>query len=174
MAFKNLLTLLEEFQGLYLKALATQVREKDIVASGALGDSLNPRVQPKVKAFGNLYEMKVEMIDYADEVDQGTQPAGKLPNRFKAATGQSKIEKWLTYKNVIDRLGIQGMPKTEQQSLAYYISRNLETKGKEGRNFLAPAINPIHKKIKGRVAEAVSEDVVFSLEEIKRIIEENK
>lgn len=176
MAFKKLIDTLEEFQGLYLKAIAKQIKQKDIVASGALGDSVNPKLsaQPKVSVFGNLYEMKVEMNDYGDEIDQGTQPSGKMPNNFKASRDKNKIYLWLTYPNVIDRLKIQGIDDEERKSIAYFVSRSIEKNGKKARPFLSAAIDPIHKQLKPRFADAVGEAVVFSIEEMYRIIEENK
>lgn len=175
MAFKKLIEVLEEFQGLYLKALGRQIKQKDIVASGALGDSLNPAItaQPKVSVFGGLYEMKVEMLDYGDEVDQGTQPKGKLPNTFTVAKNQKDILLWLTYPNVKDKLQIEGLSQEEREGLAATISMNIEKGGVAPRNFLEPAINPIHSKIKPRFADAVADSVVFSIEEMNRIVEEN-
>jgi len=79
MAFDKLVDALNKMREQYVQELTDSLTEKNLISSGKLGESLKINVQPKVKVFGQVYRMQINMADYGENVDKGRKPGKGLP-----------------------------------------------------------------------------------------------
>ena len=96
MAFDKLIDALNYFRAQYVKELTNSLTEKNLISSGNLGESLKINVQPKVKVFGQIYHMQINMADYGENVDEGRKAGKGLP--------VGVIEGWLKYPNTLQKV----------------------------------------------------------------------
>ncbi len=96
MAFDKLIDALNKMRGQYVKELTDSLTKKNLISSGKLGESLKINVQPKVKVFGQVYRMQINMADYGENVDEGRKPGKGLP--------VGVIEGWLRYPNTLQKV----------------------------------------------------------------------
>ena len=175
MAFDKLIDALNDFREEYTKALTTSLQGgstlgsgegQGYVASGKLGTSIKLPAQPKVKLFGKIYSMKITMLDYGITLDEGRGAGEDAPS-------VEDIKKWLTYPNVLARLGGDDKQWTDKKRTSWaewivYKKLKYPTKGK---NWIQPAFDKVTPKIAGVVEAAIAEDIELTFAEIKRIIE---
>lgn len=101
------------------------LQQSEQIASGDLETS----IEPTFSIYSDRMTVDVMMAKYARFVDEGRKP-GKPPPR-------SAIEKWLTYPNVKDRMGIRNaMTDKETASLATLIARKIGREGTKGNHFI--------------------------------------
>jgi len=165
MAFDKLIDALNEFRGEYVRELTNSLTEKNLIASGQLGESIKLDVQPKVKVFGQVYRMQIRMAEYGEYVDAGRKPGKGLP--------PTVLENWLRYPNVLQKVTGQDkqLKDYERKSLAYLINRSIKQKGIKPKNWIQPAADKANRNIAGVVEAAIAEDIELTFEEIKRLIE---
>jgi len=165
MAFDKLIDALNDFRAQYVKELTNSLTEKNLISSGNLGESLKINVQPKVKVFGQIYHMQINMADYGENVDEGRKPGKGLP--------VGVIEGWLKYPNTLQKVTGQDKRLDDYQlkSLAFVINRSIKKKGIKPKNWIQPALDKVTPKIAGVIEAAIAEDIELTFAEIKRIIE---
>ena len=165
MAFDKLIDALNKFRGEYVKELTNSLTEKNLISSGQLGESIKLNVQPKVKVFGQIYQLQIRMAEYGENVDEGRKPGKGLP--------VGVLEKWLTYPNTLQKVTGQDrqLKDHERKSLAYVINRSIKRKGIKPKNWIQPAADKANKNIAGVVEAALAEDIEITFEEIKKLIE---
>jgi hypothetical protein len=165
MAFDKLIDALNEFRGEYVRELTNSLTEKNLIASGELGNSIKLNVQPKVKLFGQIYRMQIRMAEYGENVDKGRAPGKGLP--------VGVLEEWLKYPNTLQKVTGQDkqLSDYERKSLAFVINRSIKQKGIKPKNWLQPAFDKVTPKIAGVVEAALAEDIEITFEEIKKLIE---
>jgi len=165
MAFDKLIDALNEFRGEYVKELTNSLTEKNLIASGQLGESIKLDVQPKVKVFGQIYRMQIRMAEYGEYVDEGRKPGKGLP--------VGVLENWLRYPNVLQKVTGQDkqLKDYERKSLAFLINRSIKQKGIKPKNWIQPAADKANRNIAGVVEAAIAEDIEITFEEIKKLIE---
>ena len=176
MAFGKLIDALNDFRGEYAKELNLSLsggssagsggRGQGNNASGKLGESLRLSAQPKVKLFGQIYRMQITMLDYGITLDEGRGAGEDMPT-------VNAIKKWLTYPNVLARIGGDDRQWTDKKRTSWaewivYKKLKYPTKGK---NWIQPALDKVTPKIAKVVEVAIAEDIEITFEEIKRIIE---
>ena len=165
MAFDKLIDALNKMRGQYVKELTDSLTEKNLISSGKLGESLKINVQPKVKVFGQVYRMQINMADYGENVDKGRKPGKGLP--------PGVLQDWLRQPNTLQKVTGQDkqLSEYERKSLAFVINRSIKKKGIKPKNWIQPALDKVTPKIAGVVEAAIAEDIELTFEEIKRIIE---
>ena len=165
MAFDKLIDALNEFRGEYVRELTNSLTEKNLIASGQLGESIKLDVQPKVKVFGQIYRLQIRMAEYGEYVDEGRKPGKGLP--------PTVLENWLRYPNVLQKVTGQDkqLSDYERKSLAFVINRSIKRKGIKPKNWIQPAFDKVTPKIAGVVEAAIAEDIELTFEEIKKLIE---
>ena len=165
MAFDKLIDALNKMRGQYVKELTDSLTEKNLISSGKLGESLKINVQPKVKVFGQIYRMQINMADYGENVDKGRKPGKGLP--------PGVLEDWLRQPNTLQKVTGQDkqLKDYERKSLAYVINRSIKKKGIKPKNWIQPAVDKAGKNIVGVVEAAIAEDIEITFEEIKKLIE---
>jgi len=165
MAFDKLIDALNKMRGQYVKELTDSLTEKNLISSGKLGESLKINVQPKVKVFGQVYRMQINMADYGENVDKGRKPGKGLP--------PGVIQDWLRYPNTLQKVTGQDkqLSDYERNSLAFVINRSIKRKGIKPKNWIQPAVDKAGKNIVGVVEAAIAEDIEITFEEIKKLIE---
>ncbi len=152
-------------RGQYVKELTDSLTEKNLISSGKLGESLKINVQPKVKVFGQIYRMQINMADYGENVDKGRKPGKGLP--------PGVLQDWLRQPNTLQKVTGQDkqLKDYERKSLAYVINRSIKKKGIKPKNWIQPAVDKAGKNIVGVVEAAIAEDIEITFEEIKKLIE---
>jgi hypothetical protein len=165
MAFDKLIDALNKMRGQYVKELTDSLTKKNLISSGKLGESLKINVQPKVKVFGQIYRMQINMADYGENVDKGRKPGKGLP--------PGVLEQWLSYPNTLQKVTGQDkqLSDYERKSLAFVINRSIKRKGIKPKNWIQPAVDKAGKNIVGVVEAAIAEDIEITFEEIKKLIE---
>jgi len=165
MAFDKLIDALNKMRGQYVKELTDSLTKKNLISSGKLGESLKINVQPKVKVFGQIYRMQINMADYGDNVDKGRKPGKGLP--------PGVLQDWLRQPNTLQKVTGQDkqLKDYEGKSLAYVINRSIKKKGIKPKNWIQPAFEKGSKNIVGVVEAAIAEDIEITFEEIKKLIE---
>jgi len=165
MAFDKLIDALNKMRGQYVKELTDSLTKKNLISSGKLGESLKINVQPKVKVFGQIYRMQINMADYGDNVDKGRKPGKGLP--------PGVLQDWLRQPNTLQKVTGQDkqLKDYERKSLAYVINRSIKKKGIKPKNWIQPAFEKGSKNIVGVVEAAIAEDIEITFEEIKKLIE---
>ena len=165
MAFDKLIDALNKMREQYVQELTDSLTEKNLISSGKLGESLKINVQPKVKVFGQIYRMQINMAAYGENVDEGRKPGKGLP--------PGVLEQWLSYPNTLQKVTGQDkqLSEYERKSLAFVINRSIKKKGIKPKNWIQPAVDKVTPKIAGVVEAAIAEDIELTFEEIKRIIE---
>ena len=165
MAFDKLIDALNKMRGQYVKELTDSLTENNLISSGKLGESLKINVQPKVKVFGQVYRMQINMADYGENVDKGRKPGKGLP--------PGVIQDWLRYPNTLQKVTGQDkqLSDYERNSLAFVINRSIKRKGIKPKNWIQPAVDKAGKNIVGVVEAAIAEDIEITFEEIKKLIE---
>jgi len=165
MAFDKLIDALNEFRGEYVRELTNSLTEKNLIASGELGNSIKLNVQPKVRLFGQIYRMQIRMAEYGENVDKGRAPGKGLP--------VGVLEEWLKYPNTLQKVTGQDkqMKDYERKSLAFVINRSIKQKGIKPKNWIQPAFEKVTPKIAGVVEASLAEDIELTFEEIKKLIE---
>lgn len=165
MAFDKLIDTLNKMRGQYVKELTDSLTEKNLISSGKLGESLKINVQPKVKVFGQIYRMQINMADYGENVDKGRKPGKGLP--------PGVLQDWLRQPNTLQKVTGQDkqLKDYERKSLAYVINRSIKKKGIKPKNWIQPAVDKASKNIVGVVEAAIAEDIEITFEEIKKLIE---
>lgn len=165
MAFDKLIDALNKMRGQYVKELTDSLTEKNLISSGKLGESLKINVQPKVKVFGQIYRMQINMADYGDNVDKGRKPGKGLP--------PGVLQDWLRQPNTLQKVTGQDkqLKDYQRKSLAYVINRSIKKKGIKPKNWIQPAFDKGSKNIVGVVEAAIAEDIEITFEEIKKLIE---
>jgi len=130
MAFDKLIDALNEFRGEYVKELTNSLTEKNLIASGELGNSIKLNVQPKVRLFGQIYRMQIRMAEYGENVDKGRAPGKGLP--------VGVLEEWLKYPNTLQKVTGQDkqLKDYERKSLAFVINRSIKKKGIKPKNWI--------------------------------------
>lgn len=178
MAFDKLVDTLNSFRKAYTNALGKSIKDNNLVATGRLAESVSLPKQPKVKVFGGIYNMAITMEDYGLDLDEGTKPQGKRPNRFTMSENYGDIYDWLKIPTIRDKIGgFKGDSDTAQWSeskhrgLAFVISRNLANYGMRPRNWIDPYIEPINRAVPSEIEEAIADDVALSMEQLKKFIE---
>ena len=165
MAFDKLIDALNKMRGQYVKELTDSLTEKNLISSGKLGESLKINVQPKVKVFGQVYRMQINMADYGENVDKGRKPGKGLP--------PGVLQDWLRQPNTLQKVTGQDkqLKDYERKSLAYVINRSIKKKGIKPKNWIQPAVDKAGKNIVGVIEAAIAEDIEITFEEIKKLIE---
>jgi len=165
MAFDKLIDALNKMRGQYVKELTDSLTKKNLISSGKLGESLKINVQPKVKVFGQIYRMQINMADYGENVDKGRKPGKGLP--------PGVLQDWLRQPNTLQKVTGQDkqLKDYERKSLAYVINRSIKKKGIKPKNWIQPAVDKAGKNIVGVVEAAIAEDIEITFEEIKKLIE---
>ena len=178
MAFDKLVDTLNGFRKAYTNALGKSIKKHHLVATGRLNTSVSLPKQPKVKVFGGIYQMQITMEDYGLDLDEGTQPQGKRPNRFTMSENYGDIYNWLKIPTIRDKIGgFKGYSDTAEWSerkhkgLAFVISSNLESYGLRPRDWINPAIEPINRAVPSEIEEAIANDVALTMEQLKKFIE---
>jgi len=178
MAFDKLVDTLNGFRKAYTNALGKSITKHHLVATGKLGESVTLPKQPKVKVFGGIYNMAITMEDYGLDLDEGTKPQGKRPNRFTMSENYGDIYDWLSIPTIKDKIGgFKGSSDTakwsqsKHEGLAFVISRNLQNYGLRPRNWIDPAIEPINRSVPSEIEEAIADDVALTMEQLKKFIE---
>jgi len=178
MAFDKLVDTLNGFRKAYTNALGKSIKKHHLVATGRLNTSVSLPKQPKVKVFGGIYQMQITMEDYGLDLDEGTQPQGKRPNRFTMSENYGDIYNWLSIPTIRDKIGgFKGSSDTAEWSerkhkgLAFVISSNLESYGLRPRDWINPAIEPINRAVPSEIEEAIANDVALTMEQLKKFIE---
>lgn len=175
MALDKLVDALNEFRGEYARALADSLqggstlgsgKGKGHVASGKLLNSLSVDVQPKVKLFGQIYRMQINMEDYGETLDEGRAAGVDTPT----VTG---IMKWLTYPNVLARVTGSGKQLSDygRKKFATNIVNKIKREGVSAKNWIQPAYDKVTPKIEKVVEAAILEDLEITLEQIKQLID---
>jgi len=165
MAFDKLIDALNKMRGQYVKELTDSLTKKNLISSGKLGESLKINVQPKVKVFGQVYRMQINMADYGENVDKGRKPGKGLP--------PGVLQDWLRYPNTLQKVTGQDkqLSDYERKSLAFVINRSIKRKGIKPKNWIQPAVDKAGKNIVGVVEAAIAEDIEITFAEIKKLIE---
>jgi hypothetical protein len=165
MAFDKLIDALNKMRGQYVKELTDSLTEKNLISSGKLGESLKINVQPKVKVFGQIYRMQINMADYGENVDKGRKPGKGLP--------VGVLQDWLRQPNTLQKVTGQDkqLSDYERKSLAFVINRSIKKKGIKPKNWIQPAVDKASKNIVGVIEAALAEDIEITFEEIKKLIE---
>jgi len=165
MAFDKLIDALNKMRGQYVKELTDSLTKKNLISSGKLGESLKINVQPKVKVFGQIYRMQINMADYGENVDKGRKPGKGLP--------PGVLQDWLRQPNTLQKVTGQDkqLKDYERKSLAYVINRSIKKKGIKPKNWIQPAFDKGSKNIIGVIEAAIAEDIEITFEEIKKLIE---
>lgn len=165
MAFDKLIDALNKMRGQYVKELTDSLTKKNLISSGKLGESLKINVQPKVKVFGQIYRMQINMADYGENVDKGRKPGKGLP--------PGVLQDWLRQPNTLQKVTGQDkqLKDYERKSLAFVINRSIKKKGIKPKNWIQPAVDKAGKNIVGVVEAAIAEDIEITFEEIKKLIE---
>jgi hypothetical protein len=178
MAFDKLVDTLNGFRKAYTNALGKSIKDNNLVATGRLNTSVSLPKQPKVKVFGGIYNMAITMEDYGLDLDEGTQPQGKRPNRFTMSENYGDIYEWLSIPTIRDKIGgFKGdsdtakWTKSKHEGLAFVISRNLQNYGLRPRNWIDPYIDPINRAVPSEIEEAIADDVALTMEQLKKFIE---
>tara|TARA_R110000823_G_scaffold43550_1_gene113148 strand:- start:539 stop:1072 length:534 start_codon:yes stop_codon:yes gene_type:complete len=176
MAFDKLIDALNDFRGEYAKELGLSLsggssagssgRGQGYNASGKLGESIKLPAQPKVKLFGKTYQIQITMLDYGITLDEGRNAGVDVPTI-------DAIKKWLTWPNVLARVGDQDKQWTDKKRTSWaewivYGKRKYRTPGK---HWIQPALDKVTPRIAKVVEDAIAEDIEITFEEIKRIIE---
>lgn len=128
------------YAGLIATRMAENLREENKIASGNLEESIEERI--RVGGF------QILMADYWEYVDEGRK-AGKFPPI-------SKIEEWLKYPNVRDRIRFgndKAFGEKERKTLAFLIARKIARKGIKGSKFFTKVIE---SDIVDELAEALT------------------
>lgn len=165
MAFDKLIDALNKMRGQYVKELTDSLTKKNLISSGKLGESLKINVQPKVKVFGQIYRMQINMADYGENVDKGRKPGKGLP--------PGVLQDWLRQPNTLQKVTGQDkqLKDYERKSLAYVINRSIKKKGIKPKNWIQPAFDKGSKNIVGVIEAAIAEDIEITFDEIKKLIE---
>ncbi|MCP4145659.1 MAG: hypothetical protein GY752_10310 [bacterium] len=178
MAFDKLVDTLNGFRKAYTNALGKSIKDNHLVATGRLNTSVSLPKQPKVKVFGGIYNMAITMEDYGLDLDEGTKPQGKRPNRFTMSENYGDIYDWLSIPTIKDKIGnFKGSSDTakwsqsKHEGLAFVISRNLQNYGLRPRNWIDPFIDPINRSVPSEIEEAIADDVALTMEQLKKFIE---
>jgi hypothetical protein len=148
MAFDKLIDALNDFREEYTKALTTSLQGGSTLGSGE----------------GQGYVASGKL---GTSIKLPAQPKVKLFGKIYS------IKKWLTYPNVLARLGGDDKQWTDKKRTSWaewivYKKLKYPTKGK---NWIKPAFDKVTPKIAGVVEAAIAEDIELTFEEIKRIIE---
>ena len=165
MAFDKLIDALNKMRGQYVKELTDSLTKKNLISSGKLGESLKINVQPKVKVFGQIYRMQINMADYGENVDKGRKPGKGLP--------PGVLQDWLRHPNTLQKVTGQDkqLSDYERNSLAFVINRSIKKKGIKPKNWIQPAFEKGSKNIVGVIEAALAEDIEITFAEIKKLIE---
>ena len=156
MAFKNTAAALRVFGGQLVSRLSQGLEENNSNASGKLNES----IEFKVRSQSNKLTMDLSMLDYYDEVDEGTKPKGKLSGSKVSAKG---IEDWLRLPVVKDKMENRGFNITDSSipPLAVNIANRLTKDGRKGNNFYTNVMEStlVTKDLDKRMTEAIGEDI---------------
>lgn len=157
MAFTNTSRALRQIGGLVSSRLAEGLREVNAIASGDLESSIDFRAYERSSVLG----VNITMLDYWQAVDEGRR-AGKMPP-------VSKIQEWLTYPNVRDkiRFGQSDAPIQDIESVAFVIARKIGREGTKGNNFATNVFNSrlIQKEVPSLIEESIGKDIEAILDE---------
>lgn len=150
MAFENTNKSLRKVGSLIRSELSKNLIRDNAIASGNLESNID------VRAFssGSKFGIDILMLDYWKAVDEGRK-AGKMPP-------VGKIEQWLSYPNVRDKLsGFRDKPVSDPQSLAYVIARKIGREGTKGNNFATDVFESglLEGKITDALENALDEDI---------------
>lgn len=144
----NVSEVLRQYAGLYLQRIQEGLNENGAIASGSLGESIAVTIKPQ--------GFDVTMLDYWEYVDEG-RPAGKFPPI-------SKIEEWLTYPSVKDRLtfGREDLfDESKRKGLAFIIARKIANKGTKGNEFVTNVVeSDLTDQMVEALAVATADDIV--------------
>lgn len=153
MAFSNTTKSLRKVGGLIASELSKNLIKDNAVASGKLNESIEVRAFDRGSKFG----IDIMMLDYWDYVDKGRK-AGKMPP-------VGKIEQWLSYPNVRDKLsGFRDKPVQNPQSLAYVIARKIAREGTEGNNFATDVFES--GLLEGKITDALENSLQGDIEQL--------
>lgn len=157
MAFTNTSRALRQIGGLVSSRLAEGLREVNAIASGDLESSIDFRAYERSSVLG----VNITMLDYWQAVDEGRR-AGKMPP-------VSKIQEWLTYPNVRDkiRFGQSDAPIQDIESVAFVIARKIGREGTRGNDFATNVFNSrlIQKEVPSLIEESIGKDIEAILDE---------
>jgi len=156
MAFENTNKSLRKVGNLIASELSKNLIKDNAIASGKLDESITVDLFKNGSKFG----FTISMLDYWKAVDEGRK-AGKMPP-------VGKIEQWLSYPNVRDKIsGFRDKPISDPQSLAYVIARKIGREGTEGNNFATDVFESglLEGKITDALENALNEDIEQLLNE---------
>ena len=149
MAFTNTAAALRTFGGLMTSRLSEGLKDNNSDASGKLDES----IKFTIKSKANKIEMDLSMLDYYEFVDEGRK-AGKQPPI-------KPILEWLSYPNVLDKIGASGLEDTQKEGLAFQIARKIGREGTKGTDFYTNVIESrlVTQDLPKLIQESVGEDI---------------
>lgn len=150
--FKGMDAILRTYAGLIATRTAENLRAENKIASGTLEES----IETKLRTGG----FQIVMADYWEYVDEGRK-AGKFPPL-------SKIEEWLRFPNVRDRIRFGASDKAfgdkERKQLAFLIGRKIARKGIKGSKFFSKVIeSDLIDELAEALTVALADDIANSI-----------
>lgn len=141
----NVRQVLEDYAAEVRTLYKDRLMRNDRVASGALLNS----VQCRVEVDGRAFEVKMTLEDYWKYVEYDTRPHWPPV---------SAIQRWIEIKPVIPRPDANGRIPTPKQ-LAYLISRKISRVGTTGSHDLRDTTQEVNARYRERLQEALAQDV---------------
>jgi 16S rRNA U516 pseudouridylate synthase RsuA-like enzyme len=181
--------LLEEYGVLFKQNVERLIKEKQVVASGQLADSINPIIIQQ----GEITKLQIKVIDYFDYPNQGvkgvksSKNAPNSPYKYKNYgmndKGRASIKKYILsgkakVKNIrtdkaagvgLEKKGLRHKPKkslidNQTDQLIYMIKKY----GIKSTNYFTDAFNETFKDFNQVIAEAVGRDIEISLQMLNK------
>lgn len=144
--FKNVISVLNDFG----KLLVEEYKDNLILNNVNASDNLYNSVKYMLDVDSKKFEVKLELADYWQYVENGRKP-GKWPPI-------SAIEKWIEIKPVLPRPMANGQLPTNKQ-LAFLIARKIGLEGIQPRPILDQSIKDVWDVMKEFLEEALAKDV---------------
>ncbi len=181
--------LLEEYGVLFKQNVERLIKQKDVVGSGALADSVNPIIVQE----GSTTKLQIRVIDYYDFPNQGvkgvksSRNAPNSPYKYKNYgmndKGRASIKQYILsgkakVRNIrndkaagigSERKGLSFKPKkslidSQTDQLIYMIKKY----GVKATHYFTDAFNETFKDFNQVVVEAVGRDIEITLERLNK------
>lgn len=152
----NLQESVRYYSGLIVNRLVDGLQASEQSASGNLEESIGYVMRSKPSG----YEVDIELADYYKYVDQGRKAGGMPP--------VSKLREWLRYPNVKDRLGLNQLPDSQLNGIAYLIARKIAKEGTKGNHFFTNVVDNsgIIDEMTEGLANAATQDLSTAIDRI--------